>query len=246
MRKNGFTLIELLVVVAIIAVLVALLLPALGAARDQARSVGCLNLLKQFGSANQMYANEFDGWFVPILQSEPRPNYNSNWMWNLRFRSLIGAGGYFSKFPGAYGVSTDYDWVRGRWPKEFACPKATLAVSLAGIDLPGQAYMPLSYGFNYTYNGKGDGSDVCWVQRSEKMPSPSEKLQVADGVAWMIHKGHSSVYADKGFIEFQDPNLVPIAYRHRKSANLLYFDGHTGFGYYTKVAFNDRLWNTFE
>jgi prepilin-type N-terminal cleavage/methylation domain-containing protein/prepilin-type processing-associated H-X9-DG protein len=82
-KKNGFTLIELLVVVAIIAVLVAMLLPALNRARETAKQVVCLSNQKSFGTALYMYIGENNSIFPYFMYDNTKINgdYDYRTVW---------------------------------------------------------------------------------------------------------------------------------------------------------------------
>ena len=66
-RQRGFTLIELLVVIAIIAILAALLLPALARAKEQAKIAQCLSNIRQVGMASVLYLGDSSDWYPPKI-----------------------------------------------------------------------------------------------------------------------------------------------------------------------------------
>jgi len=86
-RRRGFTLIELLVVIAIIALLMSILMPALGRVKKQAQSVACMSRLKSWGLLFKLYTDDYDGSFNPgwdigeqaLWMNAMRTYYNDEW-----------------------------------------------------------------------------------------------------------------------------------------------------------------------
>jgi len=90
--KSGFTLIELLVVIAIIALLIGILLPALGAARDSAKKLKCLTQVRAMGQAFTYYADDYRDWYPIIPAQQPDSQYLDNQY------TAGGVAGMFSTF----------------------------------------------------------------------------------------------------------------------------------------------------
>jgi prepilin-type N-terminal cleavage/methylation domain-containing protein len=139
-HKFGFTLIELLVVIAIIAILAAMLLPALNQAKDTAKAAICINQLKQCGLATYYYADADDGRVPPMDSTSGGPTHA--WPWLLSYYHAGVAEESLKGPSGSYDLvvcptsSIAYPQAPAGWAATYAswvnCPGEVGATSFAG------------------------------------------------------------------------------------------------------------------
>jgi prepilin-type N-terminal cleavage/methylation domain-containing protein len=117
-RRWGFTLIELLVVVAIIALLIAILLPSLGKARDRAKTTVCASNLRSWGQILIVYQNLYDGYMLPARMFSGSA---TNWGWYGA--SLIGPSmGFNITSSSSSSSNISPTWVAAKIQSMLNCP----------------------------------------------------------------------------------------------------------------------------
>ncbi len=106
--RSAFTLVELLVVIAIIGILVALLLPAIQAAREAARRTQCINNLKQIGLALQNYHDTYQKFPMAnvVRNLSSTPLYGDGWTWHARILPQLEQGTLYDQVSDVMGTDS--------------------------------------------------------------------------------------------------------------------------------------------
>lgn len=174
MTRKAFTLIELLVVISIISILISILLPALGKARESAKGLQCMAKIKAMGVAMSAYVLDHDGWYPAGAEYStwtqtpdapgPTTSWDQGWGWPEAIYDYM-------THPGAYNP----DAGDGSGVTLYTCPSD-----------PKEQIYPGDGNLSYVMNGQRDNGNARWDGMTYKN-SGETRLPIGDVPSNAVH-----------------------------------------------------------
>jgi len=232
---RGFTLIELLVVIAIIAILAAMLLPALSKAKLKAQGIQCMSNHRQLTLAWRMYAEDNHDQLVLASHSGTPNNPMNQYAWTWTEMD-------FGADPKNWDIAADITrrplWQYQKSPGIYKCPADNSYVDVNGERKPRVRTMSMNFylgGFGGDYGGSSDNSSVIYLKFSEVVggkptAGPAKTWvfldQREDSINWGNFMTQMGGFDPREPARYKFVQDVPGMY-HKQACGFSFVDGHS-------------------